>query len=62
MLHLIVLLLGMLSPKPEAGGCDCPPNPLCPKAPCCSAAKSHGSAPTPVAAQRNAGVGPDGGG
>jgi hypothetical protein len=39
MLHLIVLLLGMFAPKADACGCDCPPNPLCPDEPCCTAEK-----------------------
>jgi hypothetical protein len=38
-LNLLVLLLGMFAPKAEACCCDCPPNPLCPTAPCCSAEK-----------------------
>jgi hypothetical protein len=39
MLYTIVMLLSLLSPKAEASGCDCPPNPLCPDAPCCAAEK-----------------------
>jgi hypothetical protein len=39
MLYLIVLLVGLFAPKADACGCDCPPNPLCPDAPCCAAEK-----------------------
>jgi hypothetical protein len=39
MLHMLILLLSMLSPMPQACGCDCPPNPLCPEAPCCGVQK-----------------------
>ena len=38
MLHAIVMLLSMLSPKKDAC-CACPPTPLCPDAPCCAVEK-----------------------
>jgi hypothetical protein len=38
-MYLLVLLLGLLSPKAQACCCDCPPNPLCPDDPCCVAEK-----------------------
>jgi hypothetical protein len=34
-----IMLLSLLASKADACGCDCPPNPLCPEAPCCSASK-----------------------
>jgi hypothetical protein len=39
MLYKIALLLSLFMPKAEARCCDCPPNPLCPDAPCCAAEK-----------------------
>lgn len=36
---VLTLLLALLSPKKDACGCDCPPNPLCPDAPCCTVQK-----------------------
>jgi hypothetical protein len=39
MLYTLVVMLSLFLPKAEACGCDCPPNPLCPDAPCCTAEK-----------------------
>ena len=38
MLHVIALLVSLFAPKANAC-CDCPPCPLCPGEPCCTAAK-----------------------
>ena len=39
-MNVLLLLLSMLvGPKADNCGCDCPPTPTCPDAPCCPAQK-----------------------
>jgi len=39
MLHTTILRVSLFAPKADTCGCDCPPNPVCPDAPCCVAGK-----------------------
>ena len=39
MLYTFIMLMSMFSPKNDACRCECPPNPLCPDSPVCSAKK-----------------------